>query len=110
LPVQEKQLSPDHPKDSDIAASRVHGKQERVVRAQRQRALRFKGIVHPSSAPALRIEGFLCDNCPIGVVNELNYLVLVGIIRHDKERFYSSGLRAGEHDWEQASNPNHDRR
>ena len=33
LPSQENQSSPDNPKDSDIAASRVHGKQERVVGA-----------------------------------------------------------------------------
>jgi hypothetical protein len=110
LPIQENQSPPDNPKDSDVAASRVRGKQERVICAQRQRALRFKRIVHPPSAPAFRIEGFLCDNCPIGGMNEFNYLVFVGIIRHDKECFCSSDLRAGEHGWEQASNPNRDRR
>src|SRR6202012_3679731 len=79
LPIQENQLSPDNPKDSDIAASRVRGKQERVVCAQCQRALRFKRIVHPPGTPALGIEGFLRDNCPIGSMNERNYLVFVGI-------------------------------
>src|ERR1700733_915028 len=110
LLIQENQSSLNDLKDSDIAASRVRGKEERVVSAQRERALRFKGIVHTPSTPAFRIEGLLRDHRPIGVLNEFGDLVFVGIIRHDKKRFCSSGLRVGEHGWEQASNPNRDRR
>jgi len=80
--IGDEQVVALHSEDRDVAAARIRRKQQSVIGAQRQGALRFQGIIYAAAAAAQCIEAVLLEIAPVVPALKGNHLIPLGVVGH----------------------------